>query len=299
MSATTAAVTVPPGHVEGHPIEVRRPRFAWDGHPAHWIPGDPMASHVGNALHLLFPTGERFFMEAVRDASDDVTDPDLRDAIKEFIKQEAWHAQAHDQVLRHLDEVGIDPSGYIDRLERFFDLILRDRPSWPEWTKGFQIKRRLAITAALEHFTAVLGHWALTADGLDEAGADATMLDLFRWHAAEEVEHRALVFDVYQHVGGGYPLRAAAMIGTTVGLLAEWALGVRYFIRHDPDIDDADRPGIGDYLRAARQGRVPSIGMLLRSVPRYLRPGHHPRDEADSALAVEYLRRSPAVAAAS
>ena len=287
-----------PGHVEGHPIEVRRPRFDWTGKPAHWIPGDPMASHVGNALHLLFPTGERFFMEAVRDAADQVDDPELQAAIKEFIKQEAWHAQAHDQVLRHLADTGIDPSGYIDRLERFFDIVLRDRPNWPSWTKGFQIKRRLAITAALEHFTAVLGHWALTADGLDEAGADPTMLDLFRWHAAEEVEHRALVYDVYDHVGGGYALRALAMLGTTAGLLVEWALGVRYFIRHDPQLDDGDRPGLRDYVRAARQGRVPSIGMLLRSVPRYLRPDHHPRDEADSELALAYLHRSPAVAAA-
>lgn len=296
MSTTTAR---PEHHVEGHPIEVRRPRFDWEGHGPHWIPGDPMASHVGNALHLLFPTGERFFMEAVRDASDDVDDPELQDAIKEFIKQEAWHAQAHDQVLRHMEAVGIDPSGYVDRLERFFDLLLRDRPSWPEWTRGFQIRRRLAITAALEHFTAVLGHWALTADALDEAGADATMLDLFRWHAAEEVEHRALVYDVYQHVGGGYPLRAFAMVGTTVGLLVEWALGVRYFIRHDPELDDDNRPGLRDYVRAARRGRVPGIGMLLRSVPRYLRRDHHPRDEADSDLALDYLRRSPAVAAAS
>src|SRR5690606_4155510 len=53
----TPTATLDPDHVEGHPIEVRRPRFDWDGKPAHWIPGDPMASHVGNALHLLFPTG--------------------------------------------------------------------------------------------------------------------------------------------------------------------------------------------------------------------------------------------------
>jgi predicted metal-dependent hydrolase len=299
MSTTTEiSQDLPHDHIDGHPIEVRRPRFDWDGRPAHWIPGDPMASHVGNALHLLFPTGERFFMEAVRDASEQVTDPALQSAIKEFIKQEAWHAQAHDQVLRHLDDIGIDPGGYLERLEKFFDIVLRDRPSWPDWTRGFQIRRRLAITAALEHFTAVLGHWALTADGLDEADADPTMLDLFRWHAAEEVEHRALVFDVYQHVGGGYALRAVAMVGTTVGLLAEWALGVRYFIRHDPAIAPDQRPGVRDYLRAARRGRVPSVPMLLRSVPRYLRRDHHPRDEADSALALEYLRRSPAVKAA-
>ncbi len=89
-------------HVDGHPIEVRRPRFEWDGHPTQWIPGDPMASHVGQRPAPAVPHGERFFMEAVRDAAPQVTDPELQAAIKEFVKQEAWHAQAHDQVLRHL-----------------------------------------------------------------------------------------------------------------------------------------------------------------------------------------------------
>lgn len=292
MSATTP--TLPPGHVEGHPIEVRRPRFDWEGHPAHWIPEDPMASHVGNALHLLFPTGERFFIQAVRDAKPHVTDPELIEAIDEFIKQEAWHAQAHDTVLRHLEDLGIDPSGYIDRLERFFDVALRDRESWPTWTRRWQLHRRLAITAALEHFTAVLGHWALTTDGLDRAGADETMLDLFRWHAAEEVEHRALVFDVYEHVGGGYPLRAAAMLGTTVGLLAEWVLGVRYFFSRDPSLEN-EKPRVRDYVRASRRDRVPGVGMLLRSVPRYLRRDHHPSKEADTTLGLRYLQESPAL----
>lgn len=139
----------------------------------------------------------------------------------------------------------------------------------------------------------MLGHWALTADGLDRAGVDETMLDLFRWHAAEEVEHRALVFDVYEHIGGGYALRAVTMLGTTVGLLAEWALGVRYLFSHDPSLDD--EPRVRDYVRASRQGRVPGIGMLLRSVPRYLRRDHHPSEEADTTLGLRYLQESPAL----
>jgi len=46
--------------------------------------------------------------------------------------------------------------------------------------------------------------WVLDADGLDEA-MHPMMLDLVRWHGAEEVEHRCVAFDVYQHLGGGYP----------------------------------------------------------------------------------------------
>jgi hypothetical protein len=56
--------------------------------------------------------------------------------------------------------------------------------------------------AALEHFTAALGQWWIQNRGLDYAGTDPVTLDLLRWHGAEEVEHRSLVFDVYQNVCG-------------------------------------------------------------------------------------------------
>jgi uncharacterized protein len=287
----------PDDHIDGHPIEVRRPRFEWEETPVHWVPGDPMAAHVGNALHLLFPAGERFFIDAVRDATPDVRAPELRAAIKPFIGQEAVHAKAHDAVLDHLHALGIDPSPYLRRLDRLFETALSDKEHWPAWARRWQLRRRLAVTAAIEHFTAVLGHWALTHDGLDEAGADPVMLDLFRWHAAEEVEHRALVFDVYQEVSGNYPLRAFTMIGVTVGLLAAWFAGVRFFLAVDPALQDGEKPGWREYRRAVRRERVPPVGYLLRSVPRYLRPGHHPSQECDTALGLAYLAESPAVRA--
>jgi uncharacterized protein len=288
----------PAASIEGHPIEVRRPVFRWDETPVHWVPGDPMAAHVGNALHLLFPTGERFFIEAVRQAASDVDDEALRAAIKPFIGQEAVHAKAHEVVLEHLADLGIDPGPYLGRLDRFFDIALRDKPDWPAWARRWRLHRRLAITAAIEHYTAVLGHWALTHDGLDHAGADPMMLDLFRWHAAEEIEHRALVFDVYQAVSGSYVTRALTMVGTTIGLLFAWLAGVRYFLANDPSLAGHRRPGWRAYRRAVRAGRAPGVGMILRSVPRYLRPSHHPSHESSTELGLAYLERSPAVRAA-
>src|SRR5699024_10532730 len=63
---------------------------------------------------------------------------------------------------------------------------------------------RAALVAGIEHITAFLGQWVLDAQGLDEANADPTMLDLLRWHGSEEVEHRAVAFDLYQHLDGRY-----------------------------------------------------------------------------------------------
>ncbi len=55
---------------------------------------------------------------------------------------------------------------------------------------------QLAITVALEHFTAIMAHSLLTEkDPLP--GAPAEVLRLWQWHAIEEVEHKAVAFDTY------------------------------------------------------------------------------------------------------
>jgi predicted metal-dependent hydrolase len=59
----------------------------------------------------------------------------------------------------------------------------------------------LAITAAYEHITAVLAEGVLRHDSW-MAGADGAMVTLWKWHAAEEIEHRAVAFDLYMAAGG-------------------------------------------------------------------------------------------------
>jgi hypothetical protein len=287
------------GHVghEGHPLEPRRVRFDWSGTPRHWVPDDPFTTHVINVLHLLLPTGERWFVEVVNKARPLVRDEELDEAIKPFVQQEAWHAWAHTVVLQHLAEQGIDTEPYTDRLEGEFRRFLGDHPSWPAPLQRWWLNRRLAMVAAIEHYTCVMGHWILANRGLDEAGADPVMLDLLRWHGAEEVEHRSLVFDVHDHVSGSRLQRATAMLGVVFMLSLRWIQGVRFLMRHDPSLGGA-KPRWRDWLRAARQDRLPSPWRLYGAAPRYLRPSHHPNSEASTETAFGYLARSPAAQAA-
>ena len=88
----------------------RMVRFDWSETPLHWVPDDPFSTHMINVLHLLLPEGERHFIKAVLEASSLVDDPELEAAIKPFIQQESWHAWAHQVVLDHLAEQGIDTS---------------------------------------------------------------------------------------------------------------------------------------------------------------------------------------------
>ncbi len=284
-------------HHDGYPKYRRKVRFDWSNTPLHWVPDDPFATHSWNVLHLLLPEGERQFIKAVNEAAPLVDDPDLKAAIKPFVQQEAWHAWAHQIVLDHLAEQGLDTKPYIDNLKKWASAGQKQHPGWPAPLQRWWLYRRLADVAAMEHFTAVIGQWLIQSQGLDDAGSDPVMLDLLRWHGAEEVEHRSLVFDVYQNLCGSYPLRALSMLFTAPLFLFWWRAGVRFLMAHDPTT--TAKPRLGDWSRAAREDKMPAPWkMTVACALRYMRPSHHPSTEASTQMAMDYLARSPAARAA-
>jgi uncharacterized protein len=284
-------------HHDGYPTHRRKVRFDWSNTPLHWVPDDPFATHLWNVMHLLLPEGERQFNKAVNEAAPLVDDPDLKAAIKPFVQQESWHAWAHQVVLDHLAEQGIDTKPYIDKFQKWCSAGGTQHPGWPMPLQRWLLYWRLAAVAALEHHTAVLGQWMIQNRGLDYAGTDPVMLDLLRWHGAEEVEHRSLVFDVYQNVCGNYPLRALSMLLTAPAFLFWWVAGVRFLMAHDPTT--TAKPRWRDWLRAAREYKVPGPwNLIVTCTLRYLRPSHHPSTAASTQMAMDYLAQSPAARAA-
>jgi uncharacterized protein len=274
-------------------LKPRQTSFDWRRTPMYWIPDEPTATHVVNALHLLLPPGERWFIDVFREALPQVRDLQLKVRMKGFMGQEATHSVQHAVVLDHLAAAGLDGRPFVDRLERTFHGPLGHRPPRrlpipaAEW-----LRLRLAVIAAIEHYTAVLGDWILRERGFERAGADPTMLDLLRWHGAEEVEHRAVAYDVFRQLGGHGParyLRRLAGFAIATGLLLWfWFWGAAYLMDIDPC-----RPGgkylVSEHNRAVRKGLLPSWRRLGAAIPRYLRPGFHPDQEGSMEYALTYL----------
>ena len=284
-------------HHDGYPTQRRKARFDWSNTPLHWIPGDPFATHLLNVFHLMLPVMERWFIQALTEAQPLVRDAEVRAAIKPFVHQESWHSWAHEKVLQHLALQGIDTTPYTDRLQNWLSKLGKQHPGWPRVLQRVSLYRRLAVVAALEPFNASLGEWFIQNRGLDYAGADETMLDLLRWHGAEEIEHRSLVFDVYQDVCGSYLLRAVTMMSTAPTFAYWWIAGLRFLMANDPTV--SAKPRWRDWFRAARQYRAPGPWLVAVTVPtRFMRPGYHPSEEACTQLAVDYLKQSPAALAA-
>ncbi|MGW2814258.1 metal-dependent hydrolase [Streptomyces sp. NPDC001415] len=284
---------------EHYRISPRRVSFDWDGTPLHWIPDEPTATHVINVLHLLLPAGERWFVKVFKEALPLLDDPVLLKDVKGFMGQEATHSVQHAYVLDHLAHQRLDTAAYTRHVDFLFEKLLGEAPPFgapiptQEW-----LRFRLSLIAAIEQFTAVLGNWVLHAEGLDRAGSDPVMLDLLRWHGAEEVEHRAVAFDMYQHCGGrGLPRYARRVEGMAVVapvLLWLWVWGASYLMRHDPQLAGRLRYSPREHNRAVRRGLLPTWKELGSAIPRYFRRSYHPSQEGSLRKAVEYLATSPA-----
>jgi hypothetical protein len=158
-----------------------------------WLGGDPAATAFHNALSVTFPQGERFFMDSVRHYRDRTREP-LTSQIAAFVAQEAMHSREHVFFNKKVTERGYDISMMERRIEWRIRLARRTPPAV-----------QLAATVALEHFTAILAHTALSNPHLVEGG-DPEAVRMWRWHAMEEIEHKAVAYDTFMTAVGGGPL---------------------------------------------------------------------------------------------
>jgi len=244
--------------------------FGLDGDiPKYWFGGDVFKTRFFDAMSTIFPEGEKFFIYCVRDFKDQVTDPQLAQDIKDFIRQEAQHSMVHNQFNERLKQQGID----VDMLERIqhkvqFDIVRKYVPK----------KHTLASTAAAEHMTAIMAHSFFERKEVLEL-ADPRMRAMYAWHAMEEIEHKAVAYDVMQKVAKvWYPRRILAMLEVSLAFTIHVLLVTRYILKVD---------GFSRWQRAKlwAQGLwwLYKPGGLFMSVfghyIQYYKPGFHPWQE--------------------
>src|ERR1700709_620028 len=82
-------------HAADMEIPRRNVDLAFEGVPRDWCNGDAYETTFMNALSLLFPEGEQFFVRTVKAMQDRITDPDLARDVVGFIGQEATHGREH------------------------------------------------------------------------------------------------------------------------------------------------------------------------------------------------------------
>jgi predicted metal-dependent hydrolase len=290
------ATEVDPGPVQ---IQARRVHFDVSGVPLQWIPGHPVASNVISLLNVVLPAAERWFVATYNEALPLVRDPRLAEDIRGFIGQEATHADTHDKVLKEfMVDHGVDVEPILNQVEHLFSRVLAPSTSTDPRRRFNHLCDRLWLIAAIEHYTAVMGDFALNC-AWDDHDADPTMVDLFRWHGSEEVEHRMVAHDVASYFHAGYLERIRAMALAILMIVTFFQRGSWYLTKSDPQLD------IGWFtmqrlrMRDSRAGLLPLYRELFGSNTfTYFRPGFSPEQMGSTAQAVAYLASSPAARAA-
>ncbi|WP_067477542.1 metal-dependent hydrolase [Actinomadura hibisca] len=265
------------------PRTVRTRRIAFEYPPErlprHYVGGDLVMSHVVTVLSSFFPEGEDFFIRSVRNYRDRVTDPELKAQVAGFIGQEVTHSREHRNFNDRLGALGY-PTRQIDRaigaLLRFGD---RTTPR----------SSRLAVTAALEHYTATLAEVLLTDARAREMFDVDEVRSMLEWHALEENEHKSVAFDVYQTAVGNQFRRVWTMRVTTVSFLGITILATVYSLLRDPVVYRQPRR-LAASLRGLRHSPwlTPEVARHIRD---YNRRDFHPDDHDTTALIEEWKVR--------
>lgn len=199
--------------------------FGLDGDiPKYWFANDAFKSRFFDAMSTIFPEGERYFISCVRDYRDQVTDPQLLQEIRDFMRQEGQHGIVHTEYNNRLKAQGID----VDMLEKTLKHLL-----FGVIRKHLPAAVTLADTAAAEHMTAIMAHGFFERKEV-LAHADPRMRAMYAWHAMEEIEHKAVAFDVMQKIAKvGYLRRVMAMAIVTIGFNIHALLITRYMLKVD------------------------------------------------------------------
>ncbi len=275
-------------HVSNQDITVRDLRFLRGSAPRRWwLNGDPIATAWFTALSGTFPRGEAFFVESVKAHREGVP-PQLDSQIRDFIIQEVNHSREHLALNRLASAAGYDMARIDRRVEESMGLL-----------KGRPVILDLASTMALEHFTAMMAH-----EFLDHpqhfAGSDPEVANLWRWHAIEEIEHKAVAYDTWLHATRGWSRWKRWKVKALI-----MSLVTRNFIRHRV-ADTLDLLAQDGLTGAGVKWRLFAFlfwkpGVLRRIFPAWLAyylPGFHPWNADDRNLIATAERELAAARAA-
>ncbi len=240
--------------------------------PLFWANNSILSVFAG-ALSSTFPPGEAEFIESVRNYRDQVTDETLIKQIKGFIGQEGHHSYQHKRANQILKDLGIDAV----RLEKHLEKDIKKFTSRKQATNKF----RLAMTVGMEHLTAIMAEHILTKPEV-LADLNSTVQELLYWHAVEEIEHKAVAFDVFMTCENDQKYLRRVLRLTAFLFAARitcYMVALLIWARKKPSWKDLK--GFGSFMFNKKNGLWPGIRKNYRD---YFKPGFHPWDHANQDL---------------
>jgi predicted metal-dependent hydrolase len=148
---------------------------------------------------------------------------------------------------------------------------------------------QLAGTVALEHYTAVLGDMILRHPEKLE-GSNEQFIRMWRWHALEETEHKAVAYDVWNETSQqpvvDYANRAIAMFLATAILWPSLAMVHARLVFADEGCKKNRLRGYVDLAKFLVLDNGP-FRRLIPETMEFFRTDFHPWDQDNSELLAE------------
>jgi len=269
---------------EGVSIVVRKPEdLRFEDVPRDWFAGSRALSTALNLFSFIIPEHERFFIRTVRKYKSTLNDPEAAELLRAFMQQEAIHYQVHEAFNDTRRHHGMDIDRDSATIKKAFARI----------EERFSLKVRLGMTAFMEHCTAISAHQGLRKDSAMNY-MHHTMRDLWEWHALEEIEHKAVAFDLFKEAGGGYFLRIYSAVLTIIADARLFRVLIRR-AREDAARQMADgtwnEPVLTDEQKVRRDEAIAlerrNMRKLFWAGAAYFVPGFHPWKIDDS----RYVKR--------
>ena len=262
-------------HTSTTPIAIAaRPevRFDFTSTPAIHHADNAYLSHFWNALSIMTPATERVLIRIARSLRNEVSDERIRIDIDALIAQEALHTREHRRLNGRLDELGYAVTESTAEMDRILDDYISrvDAPS------------AAALMVAGEHLiyelcSALVDHPTVTAD------MDQQVCGLLTWHAAEEIEHQSVAYDMYVHLYGNglrSRLRRIRALGAAARLLGVGGIRIgRRLLTDEPAFDRrAQRAAFFRFMMLAPGYGRKVVAHSLRFLLPGFRPWHNPHD---------------------
>lgn len=231
-----------------------------------FIEGDHLQSYGFIAGSLLLPHLEPYLIRSMKAAQKHVTDPVVLEGLKAFSAQEGQHYRVHMKFNESIRRAGFPD---LEALEK----ELSD--DYHRFSRTKSLRFNLAYAEGFEALTMNAVKRMMEPNGF---GEDLPVyMQMIEWHFVEELEHRTVAFDVYEHVCGGYPYRL--MVGTW----AQWHFTrwMRRVVKYMVSVRPPPKLSAREKAERKAKSRMPQATRVRDLFPGLLRiylPSYTPHD---------------------
>jgi predicted metal-dependent hydrolase len=177
----------------------RKIKIDFSGVPMQWtrIPEYAAIQNAGSPI----ATQSEIFVNAVMAKFRDripADNPKLREEVDIFVRQETNHCFLHADFNKEMYARGYaDIKPYETRMRDYYRRLLKEK----------SLEFNLAYCAGFENIALFSSKFAFIAAPDLFEGGDQRMVDLYKWHLAEEFEHRTVAHAAFAAISGNYFLR--------------------------------------------------------------------------------------------